>query len=535
MSQPDATQSHDVLILSDLHWGEGRDPDTGRVSRLEDFFYDQELAEFLERQRHRAQRAGRCLRLILAGDVFDFLLVGSVPDAETCSRLGLRPSRQERKFGLRPTEPGSVWKLERIAQGHPLVFDALGALLAAGHEIVILPGNHDPELCFPAVRQRLREILLTAAGESGGEPEACAARLRFEPWFHYEPGRLFVEHGHQYEESSVMPRLLAPLWLGRTHSGFLELDLPVGSLLVRFLHNGLKRRNPYTRNFVSLEDYLRFLSAQDMLKVLPQVWRNARFLWRAVRAAPLRTSERVQRAHREHRERMDALDRERGLDGALRKLEASWAVAAGQTKARLVRKMVEPALRQLVGALLVLIATLYTWAVIFNMITAVPWLAESPFSKAGWLVLLAVFTFAAVAWVTRSVGLMLKRRSDTSFASLEAHAARTSALLGVPFVAMGHTHLADRRALPGGAVFINTGTWTAIQGPWDAIRPQALQFSFARLDPDGFHLLRWDPSARREEPVHLFEDPPKGLLDRIVPGVEEPPVPRAPPEDELRP
>jgi UDP-2,3-diacylglucosamine pyrophosphatase LpxH len=512
------TTPADVVILSDLHWGEGRDPDSGHVSRLEDFFYDLEMAEFLDHHQLRATEQGRPLRLILAGDVFDFLLVGSVPDREECRSLGLRPRRQERKFGLRATEPGSVWKLDRIVRGHPVLFDALGRLLAAGHELVVLPGNHDPELFFEGVRDRLRHHLVQRAVAAGGDPEACGLLLRFEPWFHLEPGRLFVEHGHQYEESSVLRRLLAPLWLGRTRGFHPELDLPVGSLLVRYLHNGLKRRNPYIRNFVSLDDYLRFLGSQDMIRVLPQAYRNARFLWRALQDAPLFSSEKVQRACREHDALRDELDAQHGLGGALAELEAAWPVAAGQTKARLFRKMVEPALRQAGVALLVAIVTLYAWALVFNLITAVPWLAEGPFAKAGWLVLLAVFTFAAVAAVVRSAGRLLKTRSDSSFESLELHAERIGRLVGVPNVAMGHTHIADQRTLSTGGRFINTGTWTAIQGPWDAIRPQAMQYTFARLDPSGFRLLRWDPEARREESVHLFEDPPGRLIERILPG-----------------
>jgi hypothetical protein len=234
--------------------------------------------------------------------------------------------------------------------------------------------------------------------------------------------------------------------------------------------------------------------------------------------APLFSSEKVQRACREHDALRDELDAQHGLGGALAELEAAWPVAAGQTKARLFRKMVEPALRQAGVALLVAIVTLYAWALVFNLITAVPWLAEGPFAKAGWLVLLAVFTFAAVAAVVRSAGRLLKTRSDSSFESLELHAERIGRLVGVPNVAMGHTHIADQRTLSTGGRFINTGTWTAIQGPWDAIRPQAMQYTFARLDPSGFRLLRWDPEARREESVHLFEDPPGRLIERILPG-----------------
>ena len=516
MTEP-AAGDRDVVVLSDLHLGPGRDPHGGRWSRLEDFFYDRELVTFLDHVRRRATREEHPVRLILNGDVFDFLLVTETPGSPEAGRMDLAPTRAERKFGLRPGEQASIWKLERIVEGHPEVFDALARLAAAGGELVFLPGNHDPELFFPGVQKRLTEVLLSRAGGEGpaAEPGDLAQRIRFEPWFWYEPGRLFVEHGHQYDESSVLSNLLCPLEPGRPRGAPPQIDLPVSSLFVRYLHNTLKRKNPYIRNFISFDDYVRFLGSQDLLAVLPQAIRNGRFLLRAVAEAPLWASERIVAAHRRHRERRDRLGLESGLD--VRRLEALWQVASGRTKGRLVRKMVTPAARQLGVAAVVLVATVYSWSLLFSVIQTVGWLAEDPFGKAGWLSLLAVLTFVAVAFVIRSVGRLMRTRGDATFAALDRYASEVSRLAAVPHVSMGHTHLADRRRLHGGGVFINTGTWTAIHGPWDRIKPRSLQFTFARLDASGFHLRRWDHAAREEVEVDLFEDPPEALLRRLLP------------------
>ncbi len=512
-----APEPRDVVILSDLHLGPGRDPEGGRWSRLEDFFYDRELVSFLDHVRRGAAREERPLRLILNGDVFDFLLVTEVPDPRDGVALDHPPRRAERKFGLRPTEVASIWKLERIVEGHPTVFDALARLLSGGAELVILPGNHDPELFFEGVQGALVQVLTERAREEHPElePDVVEGRIRFEPWFWYEPGRLFVEHGHQYDESSMLSRLLHPLEPGRRQGAPAEIDLPVSSHFVRYLHNTLKRRNPYTRNFISFDDYLRFLGSQDLLFTLPQAIRNGRFLLRAVGERPLWASERIKAAHRRHHERLFEVGRESGLD--VRRLAALWRVSSGRTKGRLVRKMVMPALRQLGVASAVLFVTLYCWSLLFSVIQTVGWLAEDPFGKAGWLSLLAVLTFVAVAVVIRSVGRLLRTRGDGTFDALDRYAAEVSRIVAVPHISMGHTHLADRRQLHGGGLFVNTGTWTTIHGPWDRIQPRSLQFTFARLDREGFHLRRWDHAAREEVDVDLFDDPPEALLRRLLP------------------
>lgn len=65
----------DVVIVSDLHLSAGYDPLTGRYDRTEDFFYDAAFARFLDNLLLRAEVEHRKWRLVILGDMLDFLQV----------------------------------------------------------------------------------------------------------------------------------------------------------------------------------------------------------------------------------------------------------------------------------------------------------------------------------------------------------------------------------------------------------------------------------------------------------------------------
>src|SRR6266852_9045122 len=74
---------HDLLIVSDLHLSEGRDPDRKEFSRKEDFFSDEEFARFLAYHKRGTPDHPRELKwhLIINGDFLDFLQVTRVQGA----------------------------------------------------------------------------------------------------------------------------------------------------------------------------------------------------------------------------------------------------------------------------------------------------------------------------------------------------------------------------------------------------------------------------------------------------------------------
>lgn len=114
----------DVIVISDLHLSSER-PGQGL------FGADDALEQFLL----WVVEQTRDCTVVLNGDVLDFLFAESQP--------GLDAGKLEREA-------------DAIIACHPTVFNALGRLASSPrHSLIILSGNHDPELVFPAVRRRI--------------------------------------------------------------------------------------------------------------------------------------------------------------------------------------------------------------------------------------------------------------------------------------------------------------------------------------------------------------------------------------------
>ena len=241
-----------IIVVSDLHLGEGVAPVGGRVSG-EHFFHDRAFATWLSRLTRRGSRRGRRLELVLNGDAFDFLRVTRIPEGRRAvaawryllHAAGVRGrgvadrlrkaaagrfTFRERTFGFGTDEASCLWKLGVIAAAHWNVFQALAAWCRAGQSLVIVRGNHDPEWAWPGVRRALI-ALLERAGEG-----ALTSRIRFRSRVHRR-ANVHVEHGHDVE------------WLTRTEHDFSarqpeRLRLSFGSLISRYVLNVLERRVP---------------------------------------------------------------------------------------------------------------------------------------------------------------------------------------------------------------------------------------------------------------------------------------------------
>lgn len=118
----------DLFVLSDLHLAAERNAGLFRA--------DADLANCL----HWILKDARHSLTILAGDVLDFL----VPN-------GTRPTGGFERLGERT---------QQIVEHHPEVFEALAALAhSPKHRLVIMSGNHDPELIFPEVQEAVERSL----------------------------------------------------------------------------------------------------------------------------------------------------------------------------------------------------------------------------------------------------------------------------------------------------------------------------------------------------------------------------------------
>jgi hypothetical protein len=254
-------EERNLLIVSDLHLCEGLDPQSGKFSRLEDFLFDDAFARFLhyhEEVKNQPRFGGRPWLLILNGDLLDFLQVVSLPEEgrmlHAVKGIGRHKELRinERDYGLGTTAEESEWKLKRIARGHQSFFAALGWFVAHSNHIAVLKGNHDIEFHWPSVWERFvveveraytRERLMLGQGPSVTSEE-LDARIRFCPWFYYEPGRVYVEHGGQYEPASYFADYLNPVVPDDPE----RIQLPWGSLFVRYLFNKVEDVHPFADN-----------------------------------------------------------------------------------------------------------------------------------------------------------------------------------------------------------------------------------------------------------------------------------------------
>ena len=161
-----------VAVIGDLHMGLGRD-EGGAWRVEEDFRWGAEFALFLEAL--DAEGGGKT-DLVLNGDTFDLTRPADAGCAHDDPALGC-------------TEPEALARLDRVLAAHRAVVDALAAFAASGaNRVVLVPGEHDAALLYPAVRRRVEAAL----GAPGGRVEVASAGA-----WQSDDGRIHVEHGHQ--------------------------------------------------------------------------------------------------------------------------------------------------------------------------------------------------------------------------------------------------------------------------------------------------------------------------------------------------
>jgi UDP-2,3-diacylglucosamine pyrophosphatase LpxH len=226
---------HELIVVSDLHLGRGKNPHTGRFHELEAFFYDEDFRSFCQYLVDDARKRNVDVRLILNGDAFDLLRIDRPPQTPEATFV-------ERQFGPFMTPGRAARDISELLDGHPAFIEGLAIVLAAGHDLVILPGNHDIEIQWPSVRRQIERALLGRVREqvaSDAEVTAASERLKFPPWFWYEPGRVWIEHGCQYDpENAFTYWLRSALAEAPREVHESEYDMPLGNFFQRYLFNG---------------------------------------------------------------------------------------------------------------------------------------------------------------------------------------------------------------------------------------------------------------------------------------------------------
>ncbi len=149
-----------IIVISDLHIG-GEYPILRNPDLLIDFL--QCLAAYKPRQNEEVE-------LVINGDFVDFLA-------------------EDPYEAWTEKEETAVTKFNNVVRRQPELFDAFALCAKQLRRFTILLGNHDTELAYPKVRDKLFENLHT-------EPHRCYFIQNNEC---YRAGDLLIEHGNRYD------------------------------------------------------------------------------------------------------------------------------------------------------------------------------------------------------------------------------------------------------------------------------------------------------------------------------------------------
>ena len=498
-------QLPDLVVLSDLHLGEGLMEDLGRYSPMEDFFSDAAFARLLDRLHAKYSEDPSRLVLVLNGDFLDFLTSISLPDRAACRALGLKVSEVEKKFGLDPSPKKSVFKLDLIVSGHKTFFGALARFVGKGHHVRILRGNHDLELHFEEVREHFLDLLTRFDG--GPVAEETRERVHFHEWFYIEPGRLYIEHGNQYEASNSIRYPLRPLLPGKKKKKReVLLDYPLGSLFVRYFYNRVRVLDPYSPRLISFEQYLEFLRRYHIVDIFRVVRDHYPFFMAALRPQTATGRSRPSSGE-DARQETDfrALEKESDPGDLYHRLNELKVLPMAASKMALTREMLKPIAKRMLLAAVTVLMTFYVWLVIFNLIQHTTWLAEKVLIRSAFMFLFSVSTVLGLLWIAHSLSHRLRRRTDESVETCAQRADQIARITGVRMVLMGHTHIVDlRRIADDRATYANSGTWTSVDNPWDRLVPEARRLTFLHVQGESVKVCRWNDDAGRIDPVPLF-------------------------------
>lgn len=487
---------HDLIVVSDLHLGRGKNPTTGRYYELEAFFFDEDFLRFCRYLCEDAARRSVPFKLVLNGDTFDLLRLDPVPlagDEHVVSRFApvMTPSR-------------AAAEAERIMGGHPLLVEALATVLDEGHEIIVLPGNHDVEVQWAPVREAMAECIASHSRLPPDRLDEALSRLMFLDWFYYEPGRIWVEHGCQYDpENAFRYPLRGDLVDEPDALHEAELDNPIGNFFQRYLYNAFGHITfivPSTRANSRYMKWLVFNDPQLLLRIVNSHWR---FWWQVLRRVGKYPSRQRTRLAQAHERRLKALASSSELGDDLLAIDALKETRTDVSAA--LQSFSRQALRLLWRMFGVGTLVFGLW---FFAIHGLNELRVGLVPKAvAFLIFGFVFLFTAFGAVLYS---LFRSSPAVPPQPMRRAAAAIARRLDVPLVTFGHTHdevlWRQQRAAGEPSWYFNTGTWIAVF-THDVLLPrERVQYTFLRVRGHEGELMSWSPGRGEPKPVILLDE-----------------------------
>lgn len=170
--QADSTRH--AVIVSDLHFGVGKEIGGDEWLPTEDFRWTLELKHFLAKL---SATTDNNADLVIAGDMFELWQPLDKNDCE----------RSNHNFGC--SEAEAKVRMSHVLAAHAEDIHALAEFAKLGsNTIQIVPGNHDAALFFPGVQT----LVMTAFGDGGPRVTILTQGYWLSP-----DKKIFVEHGQQ--------------------------------------------------------------------------------------------------------------------------------------------------------------------------------------------------------------------------------------------------------------------------------------------------------------------------------------------------
>src|SRR6187455_1605600 len=145
---PAPAGARSTVVLSDMHMGPGRAP-SGAWYPAEDFRWPSEFAAFLKAIDQEGRGASD---LVLNGDTFELLQSNIAGCEPIAADAGCR-------------EADALARLDRVLAAHQAEINALAQFARSGsNRVVLVAGDHDAALMFPAVSRRAIGALGAPAG-----------------------------------------------------------------------------------------------------------------------------------------------------------------------------------------------------------------------------------------------------------------------------------------------------------------------------------------------------------------------------------
>ncbi len=476
-----------TFVLSDLHLTEAEPFDPKRphwkAYKRREFFIDGDVAQLL---RWIDQAKLGPAELILNGDIFDFdnLLAMPKPPPDRLHWL-------MRLRGLGSEEWMSLFKIDTIIADHPVFFAALVEFLSPNHKIIFTIGNHDLELHWPSVQNRLRAAI---------DPQGVhRAQVVFCNWFYIAGGDTFVSHGSQYDPYCTVPDGIHPLISVR---GRPRVRIPFGDLANKYMLNGMGYFNPHaTANYImSGRQYVAFFF-RYMVRDQPfLIWT---WFWSALATLLATLAEFLRPAMRDPltvEDKVNAIaEKSQATPAMVRQLAALDVPSACTRPLMIVRELWLDRgllfLGMVYAAFQIVLAINFVWS-ISPLWTLVPLALLFP--------LFLSYSFR-VKPETFSEPLLTPERAEL-----------IQKITGARFAVLGHTHMPELSAV-GPLLYCNSGFWSpAFAEPECKTRLGTETFAWiAPRETGGRHvsLWQWREGSDHPEPFDMkAKDPPSTAI-----------------------